>query len=68
MNGNAELLNFIYQNSQMGVETMEQLGGLTKDCEFRSFLEAAGRDTFYFTERRKSCCVKAAMMKRAWAP
>ena len=26
MNGNAELLNFIYQNSQMGVETMEQLG------------------------------------------
>ncbi len=39
MNGNAELLNFIYQNSQMGVETMEQLGGITKDCEFRSFLE-----------------------------
>ena len=25
MNGNAELLNFVYQNSQMGVETIEQL-------------------------------------------
>lgn len=25
MNGDAELLNFVYQNSQMGVETMNQL-------------------------------------------
>ena len=25
MNANAEMLNFIYQNSQMGVHTIEQL-------------------------------------------
>ncbi len=39
MNESAELLNFIYQNSQMGTETMEQLSKLTKDEEFRIFLE-----------------------------
>lgn len=40
MNGNAELLNFIYQNSQMGVETIEQLIGIVKDDEFKTHLEA----------------------------
>lgn len=25
MNGNVELLNYIYQNSQMGTDTIEQL-------------------------------------------
>ena len=25
MNGNAELLNFVYQNSQMGIETLPKL-------------------------------------------
>ena len=38
MNGNAELLNFIYQNSQMGAETTEQFMGMTKDEEFLGFL------------------------------
>lgn len=39
MNGNAELLNFIYQNSQMGVHTLEQLIGIVEDEEFKKHLE-----------------------------
>jgi len=38
MNGNAELLNFIYQNSQMGVDTISQLMGIIKDGEFKKHL------------------------------
>jgi hypothetical protein len=40
MNGNAELLNFIYQNSQMGVDTLKQLTGIVADAEFKKHLEA----------------------------
>ena len=39
MNGNAELLNFVYQNSQMGVETIEQLLDIVKDKEFKEHLQ-----------------------------
>lgn len=39
MNGNAELLNFVYQNSQMGVKTIKQLIGIVKDEEFKKQLE-----------------------------
>lgn len=31
MNGNAELLNFVYQNAQMGVDTIEQLIEIVED-------------------------------------
>lgn len=40
MNGNAELLNFIYQNSQMGVITINQLIDMTEDAEFKKHLES----------------------------
>lgn len=40
MNGNAELLNFIYQNSQMGVDTIKQLIGIVEDAEFKKHLVA----------------------------
>lgn len=40
MNGNAELLNFIYQNSQMGVDTIKQLIGITTDENFKKHLES----------------------------
>lgn len=53
MNGNAELLNFIYQNSQMGVETMEQLGSMTKDSRFRSFLEKQQEGYLTFHKKAK---------------
>ena len=38
MNGNAELLNFVYQNSQMGVDTISQLMVIIKDGEFKKHL------------------------------
>jgi hypothetical protein len=39
MNGNAELLNFIYQNAQMGTETIRQLADIVKDAEFIKHLK-----------------------------
>lgn len=39
-NYNAELLNFIYQNSQMGVDTITQLVDITKDETFKEQLHA----------------------------
>jgi len=38
MNGNAEFLNFIYQNSQMGVDTINQLIGITDSENFKKLL------------------------------
>lgn len=40
MSGNAELLNFIYQNSQMGVDTIEQLIDITEDEKFKIHLRS----------------------------
>ena len=40
MNGNAELLNFVYQNSQMGLDTLKQLIGMLEDNNFKQQLES----------------------------
>jgi len=40
MNGNAELLNFVYQNSQMGLDTLQQLIGMLEDNNFKQQLES----------------------------
>lgn len=40
MNANAELLNFVYQNSGMGVDTVNQLLGIVKEENFRKQLES----------------------------
>ncbi|HHW30594.1 MAG TPA: hypothetical protein GXX20_02800 [Clostridiaceae bacterium] len=40
MNENTELLNYIYQNSQMGVHTIGQLIDITEDEEFKKHLES----------------------------
>lgn len=40
MNGNTELLDFIYQNSQMGIEALEKLISITKDGEFKQCLQS----------------------------
>ncbi len=40
INGNAELLNFIYQNAQMGVDTIDQLIGIAEEDEFQKHLDA----------------------------
>lgn len=39
MNENTELLNFIYQNAQMGVETINQLLDIVKDQDFARYLK-----------------------------
>lgn len=39
MNANVEFLNYIYQNSQMGVDTLNQLLGITEDEKFQSHLQ-----------------------------
>ena len=40
MNGNAELLNFVYQNSQMGVATLNQLIEIVEDGKFKNHLKS----------------------------
>ena len=40
MNGNAEILNFIYQNSQMGVTTIDQLMDIVENEEFKKYLRS----------------------------
>ncbi len=44
MNGNAELLNYIYQNSQMGQDTINRLLGIVKDEDFKRLLESQFRE------------------------
>lgn len=39
MNGNTELLNYIYQNSEMGQDTLKQLMGMVEDDAFKKTLE-----------------------------
>lgn len=40
MNGNAELLNFVFQNAQMGVLTIEKLIELSEDPQFTNVLKS----------------------------
>ena len=40
MNGNTELLNFIYQNSEMGVTTIKQLLDISANQEFNQLLRS----------------------------
>ena len=37
MDGNIEILNFIYQNSQMGIETMKHLVDITESSTYEEF-------------------------------
>lgn len=53
MNGNAELLNFVYQNSQMGIDTIGQLIDITEDNEFREFLKIQKADYEEFHEKAR---------------
>lgn len=54
MNANAELLNYVYQNSQMGVDTLQQIIGLTDDMELKKYLgkQLEGYEKFH-NEARK---------------
>ncbi|MGO5137176.1 hypothetical protein ACTQ31_10600 [Clostridium butyricum] len=53
MNQNAELLNFIYQNSQMGIEALEKLVSITKDREFNTGLQSQLNEYKLINEKSK---------------
>lgn len=40
MNDNARLLNFVYQNAQMGVDSIRQLMGIVENKELKEHLKA----------------------------
>lgn len=40
MNGNTELLNFVYQNAQMGTVTINQILGIVNEDDFKRHIEA----------------------------
>ncbi len=40
MNGNVELLNYIYQNAEMGKTTISQLIGISQDEEYKKLLRS----------------------------
>lgn len=40
MNKNVELLNYIYQNSQMGLDTISHLLNITDDIEYKNILKS----------------------------
>lgn len=40
MNTNVELLNYIYQNSQMGLDTISHLMNVTDDAEYKDVLKS----------------------------
>lgn len=54
MNANAELLNFVYQNSQMGVDTLQQLIEISDDIGFKAVLERhlTGYEEFHKRARK----------------
>lgn len=54
MNGNAELLNFIYQNSQMGVDTIGQLLTITENENFKNHIETQHEGYKSFHQRSKN--------------
>ena len=56
MSGNTELLNFVYQNSQMGMESLSQLLEIAEDEEFRSCMEKQLDKYRDFIMRRNGFC------------
>lgn len=55
MNANAELLNFIYENAQMGVKSLGQILEIMKEGEFKEYLtkQLNGYEGFYRQAKEK---------------
>ena len=51
MNANAELLNYVYQNSQMGVDTLSRFLEMTEDVSFREVLKKQMEGYWRFHKR-----------------
>lgn len=54
MNGNIELLNYTYQNSQMGVDTVNQLMDITDDEDFKNQLRDQAQEYEAINQRCKA--------------
>lgn len=51
MNENVEMLNYIYQNAEMGKNTIEQILKEVKDLEFREILKEQLKDYEYVSNK-----------------
>jgi len=58
MNGNVELLNYIYQNSEMGQDTIKQLMGMVEDDAFKKTLD------YQYNEYKKIFDVSDSKLKQ----
>lgn len=54
MNGNSELLNFIYQNTEMGVDSITEILNIIKDEDFKAHLrkQLAGYEKYQSEAKR----------------
>lgn len=59
MNGNAELLNFIYQNSQMGIDTLKQLLEIADDEKFSERLKSQYNEYYEIHKEAKEALNEA---------
>ncbi len=64
MSADAELLNFIYQNSQMGVETLHQLLPMTDNDAFKKQLHAQLKEYTGIHEEAKELLNKMGARKK----
>jgi hypothetical protein len=53
MDKNTELLNYVYQNSQMGVETIGRLKDMIKDKEFGECLKSQAKEYYSINRMAK---------------
>lgn len=58
MDGNAELLNFLYQNAQMGTETLPRIIELSQCPEFTESLKDQNAGYEHFYEEARICLHK----------
>lgn len=58
MDGNNELLNFVFQNSQMGEKTIAQLLGINKDEDFCKCLSSQREEYRLISESAKTMLTK----------
>lgn len=58
MNGNTELLNFIYQNSEMGVNTIHQLLDICDDPKFNEHIRSQHQEYRDIHKAAKELLVK----------
>lgn len=54
MNGNEELLNFIYQNAEMAITTLDQIVGIVKEEQFKLQLQSQQNEYYNMKQETKA--------------